>query len=143
MLGRERRPRQVMGDKPREIDADCGNRIPSAIMAARRWRPTRGETVKKPVKATSLSVRGIVAAIEAGRLTASAVAEAYLEVIAARESEVRAFAYLDPALVAAQAKKLDRAGRRRKSPLLGVPFAVKDIIKTKDQPTECNSPIYR
>jgi Asp-tRNA(Asn)/Glu-tRNA(Gln) amidotransferase A subunit family amidase len=28
-------------------------------------------------------------------------------------------------------------------PLRGVPFAVKDIIKTKDQPTECNSPIYR
>jgi Asp-tRNA(Asn)/Glu-tRNA(Gln) amidotransferase A subunit family amidase len=99
--------------------------------------------VKKPVKATSLSVRGLVAAIEAGRLTASAVAEAYLEVIAARESEVCAFAYLDPALVAAQAKRLDRAGRRRKAPLLGVPFAVKDIIKTKDQPTECNSPIYR
>src|SRR5258707_1451941 len=107
-----------------------------------RSGPTRGETVRKPLKATSLSVRGIVAAIEAGRLTPSAVAEAYLEAIAARESEVRAFAYLDPALIRGEAKKLDR-GRRRKSPLRGVPFAIKDIIKTKDQPTECNSPIYR
>ncbi len=99
--------------------------------------------MRKPVKATALGVRGIVAAVESGRLTASAVAEAYLEAIAAREGEVRAFAYLDPALVRAQARKLDRAGRRKKSPLRGVPFAVKDIIKTKDQPTECNSPIYR
>ena len=98
--------------------------------------------MRKPLKATSLGVRGIVAAIEAGRLTASAVAEAYLEAIAARESEVRAFAYLDPELIRGEAKRLDR-GRRRKSPLRGVPFAVKDIIKTKDQPTECNSPIYR
>src|SRR5436305_3105119 len=102
----------------------------------------RGETVKKPLKATSLGVRGIVAAIEAGRLTASEVAEAYLDAIAAREGELRAFAYLDPALVRTEAKKLDRA-RRRKMPLRGVPFAVKDIIKTNDQPTECNSPIYR
>ncbi|HEX3501327.1 MAG TPA: amidase [Stellaceae bacterium] len=97
--------------------------------------------MQKPLKATSLSVRGIVAAIEVGRLTPSAVAEAYLEVIAAREGEVNAFVYLDPALIRAEAKKLD--GRRRKAPLRGVPFAVKDIIKTNDQPTECNSPIYR
>lgn len=98
--------------------------------------------MRKPLKATSLGVRGIVAAIEAGRLTPSAVAEAYLEAIAAREGEVQAFAYLDPALIRDQAKRLDRF-RRRKAPLRGVPFAVKDIIKTKDQPTECNSPIYR
>jgi amidase len=98
--------------------------------------------VKKSLKPTSLGVRGIVAAIEAGRLTASEVAEAYLDAIAAREGELRAFAYLDPALVRSEAKKLDRV-KRRKMPLRGVPFAVKDIIKTKDQPTECNSPIYR
>jgi Asp-tRNA(Asn)/Glu-tRNA(Gln) amidotransferase A subunit family amidase len=99
--------------------------------------------VKKSIQATSLSVRGIVAAIAAGGLTASAVAEAYLEAIAARENEVRAFAFLDPVLVRAQAIKLDRAGRRKTLALRGVPLAVKDIIKTKDQPTECNSPIYR
>jgi Asp-tRNA(Asn)/Glu-tRNA(Gln) amidotransferase A subunit family amidase len=112
-------------------------------MRGERARRTEGEPVRKPVKATSLGVRGIVAAIEAGRLTPSAIAEAYLEAIAAREGEVHAFAFLDPALVMAQAKKLDRAGRRGTLPLRGVPFAVKDIIKTRDQPTECNSPIYR
>ncbi len=99
--------------------------------------------MRKPVEATSLGVRGIVAAIEAGRLTASAVAEAYLKAIEAREGKVRAFAFLDPALVLEQAHKLDRAGARRNLALRGVPFAVKDIIKTKDQPTACNSPIYR
>lgn len=99
--------------------------------------------MRTPIKPHSLSVRGVVSAIEAGRLTASAVAEAYLAAIAARESEVRAFAFLDPALVMTQARKLDRAGRRKRLALRGVPFAVKDIIKTKDQPTECNSPIYR
>jgi Asp-tRNA(Asn)/Glu-tRNA(Gln) amidotransferase A subunit family amidase len=98
--------------------------------------------MRKPVKPQSLGVRGIVAAIEAGRLTASAVAESYLEAIAAREDEVHAFAFLDPALVLAEARKIDR-NRRRSLALRGVPFAVKDIIKTRDQPTECNSPIYK
>jgi Asp-tRNA(Asn)/Glu-tRNA(Gln) amidotransferase A subunit family amidase len=101
-----------------------------------------GIAMKKPVKPQSLGVRGIVSAIEAGRLTAAAVAEAYLEAIAAREGEVRAFAFLDPALVVAEARKLDRS-KRRGLALRGVPFAVKDIIKTRDQPTECNSPIYK
>jgi Asp-tRNA(Asn)/Glu-tRNA(Gln) amidotransferase A subunit family amidase len=112
-------------------------------MRRKRTWPIGVKTVKRSIKPSSLGVRGIVAEIEAGRLTASAVAESYLEAIAGREGEVHAFAFLDPALVTAQARRLDRAGRRRALPLRGVPFAVKDIIKTRDQPTECNSPIYR
>src|SRR5260221_6028529 len=108
-----------------------------------RLRPTGGSEMGKPVKAAALSVRGIVAAIAAERLTAQAVAETYLAAIEGRESTVHAFVLLDPALVLAQARKLDRASRRRNLALRGVPFAVKDIIKTKDHPTECNSPIYR
>jgi hypothetical protein len=72
-----------------------------------------------------------------------AVAEAYLDAIAARETEVRAFVFLDRDLVLAQARALDRRKGSERLRLHGVPFAVKDIIDTRDQPTECNSPIYR
>ena len=99
--------------------------------------------MKKTLSATALSVRDLVAAVSAGRLSATAVAEAYLDAIAAREREVRAFVFLDRDLVLAQARALDRRKGSEKLRLLGVPFAVKDIIDTRDQPTECNSPIYR
>ncbi len=99
--------------------------------------------MKKPLDATALGVRDLVAAVGAGRLSAVAVAEACLDAIAAREREVRAFVFLDRDLVLAQARALDRRKGSEKLRLRGVPFAVKDIIDTRDQPTECNSPIYR
>jgi len=88
-----------------------------------------------------LTATEIAAAIAAGRTTCEAVARACLDRIAAREAEVQAWQYLDPDAVLAQARALDRQGRR--GTLHGVPFGVKDIIDTCDMPTEYGTPIYK
>ncbi len=76
-----------------------------------------------------------------GAFTAEAVVEACLARIEARETEVRAWAFLDPDLARAQARERDAADRP--GPLQGVPIGVKDIIATTDMPTGMGSPIYR
>jgi Asp-tRNA(Asn)/Glu-tRNA(Gln) amidotransferase A subunit family amidase len=79
--------------------------------------------------------------IETGKATSEALTGACLERIAAREKDVRAWAFLDREQALAQARALDRMPRR--SRLHGVPFGIKDIIDTADLPTEYGSPIYR
>lgn len=86
-----------------------------------------------------LSARQAAQSVAAGKLRAADLAEAYLERATAVEPRLRAFAYLEPDLVRAQARAVDKA--RRKGALAGVPVGVKDIIDTKDMPTECNSAI--
>ena len=83
-----------------------------------------------------------LAAMAAGRLTAEALTRACLDRIAARDSVVRAFAFLDPERALAEARARDRAGRGRERPLHGLPFGVKDIIDTHDMPTHYGSPIH-
>src|SRR6516165_10012994 len=75
--------------------------------------------------------------IEAGELTPAAALDRCAQAIAARESEIGAFASLD----------LDRARRLvanglQGEPLRGLAVGVKDIFDTVDFPTECGSPIY-
>jgi Asp-tRNA(Asn)/Glu-tRNA(Gln) amidotransferase A subunit family amidase len=88
-----------------------------------------------------LSVADSARRIEAGEITAEALAAACLERITARDEQVRAWAFVDRARVLAQARALDRMPRA--SRLHGVPFGIKDIIDTADLATEYNSPIYR
>jgi Asp-tRNA(Asn)/Glu-tRNA(Gln) amidotransferase A subunit family amidase len=70
------------------------------------------------------------------------VVEACLERIAAREPEVQAWAHLDPEHALRQAKAADayRASGRAIGPLHGVPVGIKDIIDTRDFPTENGTP---
>ncbi|MBL8692040.1 MAG: amidase, partial [Rhodospirillaceae bacterium] len=89
----------------------------------------------------ALSAREAAKAVAAGTLKAEALAEAYLVRAEAIEPRLRAFAYLEPDLVRAQARAVDKA--KKKGVLAGVPVGVKDIIDTRDMPTECNSAIYR
>jgi Asp-tRNA(Asn)/Glu-tRNA(Gln) amidotransferase A subunit family amidase len=86
-----------------------------------------------------LSASDAVAAIEAGTLTAQKLVRDCLDRIAERESVVKAWAFLDPALAMAQAKAADAASGGL---LRGVPIGVKDIIDTHDMPTGHNSPIF-
>jgi Asp-tRNA(Asn)/Glu-tRNA(Gln) amidotransferase A subunit family amidase len=76
-----------------------------------------------------------------GELSVETLARACLERVAARELDVHAWAHLDAALVLAEARKLDRDGV--KGPLYGLPIGIKDVILTRDMPTQHNSPIYR
>jgi Asp-tRNA(Asn)/Glu-tRNA(Gln) amidotransferase A subunit family amidase len=93
------------------------------------------------MRLNELSVTDAARRIEAGEITAQALAAACLERIAGRDEEVRAWAYVDRARVLEQARALDR--QPRASRLHGVPFGIKDIIDTAELPTEYNSPIYR
>jgi amidase len=88
-----------------------------------------------------LTAAAIVADVSNGRRTVTEIAEATIELIAAREPELQAFEYFDAGLVRHQAKLLD--AQAAKGPLHGVTIAVKDIINTRDMPTSLNTPRYR
>ena len=88
----------------------------------------------KPLSATDAA-----AAIDAGRLTSENLVRDCLDRIAERDSQVKAWVYLDPALAIAQAKAADATTGGL---LRGIPIGVKDIIDTYDMPTGHNSPIF-
>lgn len=75
-----------------------------------------------------------------GRFSCEELARGYLDRIAEREAVIRAWAFIDPALVIERARELDRT--RDRGPLHGLPIAVKDVIDTYDMPTQMGSPIY-
>lgn len=83
-------------------------------------------------------------AIRDGKLTSEALMRACLARIAARDEEVKAWAYLDAdmALRAARDRDKARAAGAQLGPLHGIPLGVKDVIDTVDMPTQSNSPIY-
>jgi Asp-tRNA(Asn)/Glu-tRNA(Gln) amidotransferase A subunit family amidase len=91
-----------------------------------------------------------LSAVEAARLVRDGVisceelVSACLERIRAVDSEVEAWAFLDPDLVLAQARVGDawRLEGRVIGPLHGVPVGVKDIIDTADMPTENGSVLH-
>ena len=83
----------------------------------------------------------IAQAVNNGTVSAESVARDCLDHIAAREPAVQAWQFIDPDLVIAQAKAVDRAGGN--AALRGVPVGMKDIIDTEDMPTEYGSPIHR
>ena len=103
-------------------------------------RPVRSALMEDPTP----TAREIAASVARGERSVVEVAETTLAMIAAHEPDLRAFEAFDPALVRAQAERLDaerRAGEPL-GPLHGVPFAVKDIADTFDQPTAYGSPIH-
>jgi Asp-tRNA(Asn)/Glu-tRNA(Gln) amidotransferase A subunit family amidase len=92
---------------------------------------------------TPLTAAALAERIAAGALSARDAVEACLARIAERDPIIHAFAHIDPDHARAQADALDRhrkAGRAL-GPLHGVPVGVKDIIDTRDYPTENGTPI--
>ena len=87
-----------------------------------------------------LSAWESIQAIRAGSLSAEELVRSCLAQIAAEEPTIRAWAFLDPELAIAQARRLD-AGPWR-GPLHGVPIGIKDVIDTVDMPTAYGSAIY-
>jgi Asp-tRNA(Asn)/Glu-tRNA(Gln) amidotransferase A subunit family amidase len=73
-----------------------------------------------------------------GELRAAEYVEAQLRRIAARDADVEAFAFFDPALPRGAAKAVDeyRASGRPIGALHGLTVGLKDIIDTADMPTE-------
>ncbi|KAH0385249.1 amidase signature enzyme, partial [Aureobasidium melanogenum] len=89
-----------------------------------------------------LTATEVLHKIKAGELTVEAYARSLLARIDHRDEAVQAWAYLDPDYVIKQAKVLDEVPLSERGPLHGVAIAVKDVIYTKDMPTQFNSPIY-
>ena len=91
-----------------------------------------------------LGAAEIARGIAAGSFTAEQVMRACLERIAAREPEIKAFVQLDPdrALAAARAADAGPGPSPGSGLLHGVPFAIKDIIDSADDPTGWGSAIY-
>ncbi|KAL7620827.1 hypothetical protein AAE478_009825 [Parahypoxylon ruwenzoriense] len=78
-----------------------------------------------------------------GSLTVQQYAQSLLSRIERRDAAVGAWAYLNSDYVIQQAKELDSVPQEKRGPLHGVAVAIKDIIYTKDMPTQHNSPIYK
>ena len=78
-----------------------------------------------------------------GSLSAIELTEACIARIAARDSEIRAWAWFDADFARHQAKALDthRQAGRAIGPLHGLPVALKDIIDTARIPTENGCPL--
>jgi Asp-tRNA(Asn)/Glu-tRNA(Gln) amidotransferase A subunit family amidase len=90
------------------------------------------------VSLAQLGAPEAVAGIRAGELTSEALVRACLERYEEVEETVQAWAYLDPDYALDQARQADAAHRAGVDlgPLHGVPVGLKDIIDTKDMPTE-------
>ena len=82
---------------------------------------------------SKLSVGQASIALASGQTTSEKLVSDCLEQIRLRESDVKAWAFIEPERALEQARQRDREGRR--SPLHGIPVGVKDIIDTADMPT--------
>lgn len=87
-----------------------------------------------------LSASAASALMAKGELSSEQYVRALLERIVQREPLIRAWAFVDPEHALAQARVRDREPRR--SALHGIPVGVKDVINTRDIPTQHNSPVY-
>ncbi len=87
-----------------------------------------------------LSASALAPRLQRRDIRAIDVVEDCLARIAARESTIHAWAFLDPDRARGQAHVLD-AGPIR-GPLHGIPVGVKDLMDTADMPTAYGSPIY-
>lgn len=92
---------------------------------------------------TKLSAVELRARVERGEFKAADVAEVFLSAMAARDHELKAWAFVDPDLVRAEARRLDeyRGTGRQLGPLHGIPVGLKDIIDTAAMPTANGTPI--
>lgn len=91
-----------------------------------------------------LTATEAAAAIAAGHATSLDVVNACLERIAARDDAVRAWAHLDTDQARRQAAQADavQAKGLALGALHGVPVGIKDVIDTRDMPTEHGTSIF-
>src|SRR5918998_6866486 len=89
---------------------------------------------------SELSATGAAGKIRSGEISSEELVRACLDRIEEREPIVNAWKFLDPELALVQAQRCDASEAR--SPLHGIPVAVKDQFDTADMPTGYGSPIY-
>ena len=99
-------------------------------------------TVERPPGPAGLGLAEAAAALAGRKLSSEELVSDCLERIAARDPDLRAWAFVDPDLALAQARACD-ALKAPRGPLHGLPVGVKDVLDTGDMPTEYGSGIYR
>ncbi|MGE0424714.1 MAG: amidase [Reyranellaceae bacterium] len=87
-----------------------------------------------------MTATALAEAIDSGALSAEAIVRAHLDRIDARDADVLAWSHIARDAALRTAHDLDRGPR--KGLLHGIPFGVKDIIDSFDQPTTYGSPIF-
>ncbi|NUP49036.1 MAG: Asp-tRNA(Asn)/Glu-tRNA(Gln) amidotransferase subunit GatA [Catenulispora sp.] len=92
---------------------------------------------------TKSTAAALAAAIKAGDVSATEVAQAHLDRIAKVDEKVHAFLHVDADGALAKAAEVDakRARGEQLGPLAGVPLALKDVFTMKGVPTTCGSKI--
>lgn len=85
-------------------------------------------TTTEPYK---LNATEALALMKAGNLTVQDYAKSLLSRIASRDSQVKAWAFIDPDFVLEQARKLDAIPASERGALHGIAIGVKDVILTK------------
>lgn len=96
---------------------------------------------KGPAGLNLLTASDLSEKLEQRQTTSVAIVEDCLERIAARDPDIRGWAYLDPETALNQARACDAQPRR--SLLHGIPIGIKDIFDTYDMPTTYGSAIYK
>ncbi|KAK4188447.1 amidase [Podospora australis] len=75
-------------------------------------------------------------------ITVEKYARSLLQRINERDGTVKAWVHLDRQQVLEQSKTLDHIPQGQRGPLHGIAVGVKDVINTKDMPTQFGSPLY-
>ncbi len=98
----------------------------------------------KPEELIKLTVSEAATAIREGATTSELLVGAFLARIEARNEAVDAWAHIEKDHALEQARRADqvRGFGNGTGPLHGVPIAIKDIIDTRDYPTENGCPLY-
>ena len=90
----------------------------------------------------ALGLVEVVGRIRQGQLSSEEYTRACLARIRRGESEVQAWAFLDPERALAAARERDALGARTDLSLPGVPVGVKDIIPARGLPTQMGSEVF-
>ncbi len=89
-----------------------------------------------PFSVVEATIPGMQAALASGRITSVGLVQQYLQRIATYEDRLNAVIAVNPnALDEAKALDAERAGKKIRGPLHGIPVALKDNIHTMNMPT--------
>lgn len=80
--------------------------------------------------------------LKSGDLKAVDYASSLLRRIQQRDTDVKAWVFLSPTLILKNAQRLDDIPVAQRGPLHGLAVGIKDIILTKDMPTQYNSKLF-
>jgi len=93
---------------------------------------------------TDLTISEALAKLATGEITSVELTQAHLDQITAHDDAIKSYLTVTPELALEQARQADEARANGDTrPLLGIPFAIKDVISTEGVETTCGSKILK